>query len=162
MDFQNITQEQMNAAVAKFTTNGRGIINNQYGTQAFRSDQAHTNESQWNELINSKLHSIGSLKNLLRHYGRRIALNTQDPILGDNDIVFIHVDERDEEVQFTAEDCYLFVRAALVRQTETAEYKAEKREYEAAKKFLEENKTLSQKRADMKSVVARFEKAQNV
>ena len=87
----------------------------------------------------------------MKNLAIKINQNCDDPILGNTDTCFSFENERDEVISFTYEECYLFLRASLRYRRNTTEYKETKAKIAELEKFVESNKTITEKRRDAKA-----------
>lgn len=155
--FQNLQDaktaaELQDSAIAKFTKYGRGIHTSSYTKAPYRSETAAANEMSWTDLGNPNLVSIGTLKGLCSKYGNRIAQHVNDPaIFGNTDTVFVHVTQRGQEIEFSAEDCYLICRAAILEQQNTKEYRKAIKEKQELQAEMQKLQTPAQRRKDIQS-----------
>jgi hypothetical protein len=81
-----------------------------------------------------------------------------DEFLGDLGVAFTVRTVRDEKVKFTYTDMYVFLRAALRYRRDTDEYKTRKAKTIELQKFIDENKTKSQKLREAKAELANLNK----
>jgi len=155
MDFKEITLEQEAAAKAKFLEHGKGIIMNPH-TSYIDADEA---ASKWHDLINPVKFSEQSIINKMKNIAISIRQSCDDPILGDTSIVFKHITELDAKIEFTHEDCYLFLRSVLRHRQDTSEYKAKKAKIAELTDIVEKSKTPRERRKDAKAQLKELEES---
>lgn len=155
MDFTQITSQQMEAAKNKFLEHGKGIVMN----KLVAYESAEELSAKWHDLINTQKYSEQAILNRMKNLAIQIKQSCDDPILGNANVAFKYTTELDEEVEYTYEDCYLFLRAALEYRRNTAEYKEKKSKIAELRKFLEVNKTVTEKRKDAKAELKKLEES---
>jgi len=155
MNFKAITKEQQEAAKNKFLTHGKGIVMS--NLMAFENPDAVS--AKWHDLLNPQKYSEQNIIHKMKNIAIKINQSCDDPILGDTSIAMIHVTERDERVEFTYEDFYLFLRAALEERRGTEEYKTKKARISELKELVEKNKTVTEKRKDWKTELRELEES---
>ena len=155
MDFTKITPEQQEAAKQKFLTHGKGIVMN--NLMAF--EDANAVSAKWHDLLNPQKYSESNIINKMKNLAVKINQTCDDPILGDASIAHTHVTERDERIDFTYEDFYLFLRAALEERRGTEEYKTKKARINELKELVEKNKTVTEKRKDWRTELKQLEES---
>lgn len=148
-DFNSITKENEAAAKAKFREYGVGV---KMGT--FASGDS----SKWEDLINTSLFSNTAIKTKMLEIARRINTTCNDELLGNLDVAFTITDERDNRVEFTYMEIYTFLRAAYRYRIETKDYKSKKAKLAKLTKFVEDNKSLEEKRAEALAEIKELEK----
>lgn len=132
MDFNAITLEREKEVVAKFKEHGKGVTMGK-----FQNGDIAT----WTDLIDATLWSENSIKNKMLDLARTINTSCNDEFLGNLGVAFTVTTERDVKVEFTHEEMYIFLRAALRYRRDTAEYKAKKARKAELEKFLSDNKS---------------------
>ena len=157
MDFNKITVEMENQAIAKFKEHGKGIM---MGSNFVSHNDE--NSQKWSDLIDHNKWSERHITNKMLDLARTINTSCNDEMIGDHDVMFSHTNEFDKKVKFTYLEAYCFLRGALRYRRSTAEYRAKKREFEELNKFIEENKTLTEKRAEAKKRMAEISKDLNL
>ena len=140
-DFNTITKETETLTKAKFRDNGTGIKMGSYST----GDVA-----KWEDLTNSNLYSINSIKTKMLEIARRINTTCNDSLLGDLNVAFDKVDERDNKISFTWLEMYTFLRSVYRFRIETAEYKTKKEKLKRLETFIESNKSNKEKLKEAK------------
>ena len=133
-DFNSITKEMEAAAVAKFKEHGRGVVMGRFV-------RGVSEESTWADLINPSLYNESHLKSKMLDVARSINTTCNDAFLGNLEVAFVVVTERDERVEFTNKDIYAFLRAALRYRRDTAAYKKKKARAAELRDFVEKSKT---------------------
>lgn len=132
MDFNSITIEREKEVVTKFKEHGKGVQMGRY---------QNGDVATWTELIDQKLWSESHIKTKMLELARTINTICNDEFLGNLDVAFTATTERDEKIEFTHLELYIFLRAALRYRRETTEYKAKKERKAELEKFLSENKS---------------------
>ena len=158
MNFEKITNEEMELAKAKFMEHGRGLIATNHVQRKYSSNSPEANELLWTDLINPSIISMRGLRNIMRNHGRKMS-SIPDPLLVEDDIAFVHITPIEDKVSFTHEECYLLARAALIVQQSNKEVVALREEAKEAQKFLDDNKTLSEKRKEAQRKIEAAQKA---
>lgn len=155
MNFKTITKEQQDAAKNKFLSHGKGVMMN--NLMAFEDPDAVS--AKWHDLLNSQKYSEQNIINKMKSIAVKINQSCDDPILGDTSVAHVHVTERDERIEFTYEDFYLFLRAALEERRGTEEYKQKKARINELRELVEKNKTVTEKRKDWKTELKKLEES---
>jgi len=155
MNFKEITKEQQETAKNKFLAHGKGIVMN--NLMAFEDPDAVS--AKWHDLLNPQKYSEQNIIGKMKNIAVKINQSCDDPILGDTSVAHRHVTERDEVIEFTYEDFYLFLRAALEERRGTEEYKTKKARINELKELVEKNKTVTEKRKDWKSELKQLEES---
>lgn len=155
MDFKQITSEQMEAAKNKFLEHGKGVVMN----KLVAYEDAEGVSAKWHDLINPSKYAENSIVQRMKNIAVQIKQVCDDPILGELNVAFSHTTELDDTIEFTYEDCYLFLRGALVHRRNTAEYKIKKARISELKQEIEKNKTVTERRKDAKAELAELEKS---
>lgn len=161
MNIINITKERAAEVVAKFNLYGRGILIGQFVTGKFKSNTSNAGEAVWQDLVNPSLYGIPALMKAYQFYLDRMQRSASDPeVFGSSVIpVFVHVTQLDEEVPFTAEECFIFVRAALLEQKRIQDLKNLKQQAAEAQAYLEQNKGRKERKADAEAIIAKAKEA---
>lgn len=152
MNFNKITVAEEKAAVNKFREYGIGVNMSKF------ANVINTEAVKWEDLINPVKFSPRSIKTKMYEVARVINTSCNDELLGNADVAFSHVTEREERIDYTWEDIYKFLRAAYRYQIETADYRNRKAEVAKLEQFLEDNKTLTEKREEAKSRLKELQK----
>lgn len=155
MDFKEITKEQEDAAKNKFLAHGHGIVMG--NLMSFEDPNAVS--AKWHDLLNTQKYSENNIIQKMKGIAIRIKQTCDDPILGNADVAFVITTERDERIEFTYEECYLFLRAALQERRSTKEYKEKKARIEVLKGHIEANKTVTEKRKDWRAELKQLEES---
>lgn len=150
MDFKEITLKQEDKAKAKFLEHGKGVIMTPHVAYV-NADEA---SAKWHDLINSAKHAEQSIINKMKNIAVSIKQSCDDPYLGDTSIVFTHTTELDEDILFTHEDCYLFLRSVIRHRRNTEEYKTKKARITELQAVVETTKTAKEKRTDARKELA--------
>ena len=148
LNFQEITDEQMQEAVQKLREHDLGI-------QMGRYNDGST--ATYGQLIDPSLYSTGEITRKMREVGHKIQVNINDPILENQEMMFSHITPKDEVVEITYEDAYLFLRSAFAERKSTVEYKEKRRRLKEAMETVERLKTTSEKRKEAKKLVKELE-----
>ena len=148
MDFNTITTEMEVLAKAKFREYGVGLKMTAY---------ANGDDAKWEDLVNTSLYSLSSIKNKMLEIARKISTTCNDEVLGDLSVAFTITNERDERIRFTWLEMYTFLRAAFKYRKETADYKEKKAKISTLKEFVENNKSAEDKLADATKELATLE-----
>lgn len=151
-DFNKITEAQEKTAVTKFKEYGKGIVMGKYIGMVNDDDSA-----KWADLIDPTKYSENAIKQKMIDLAAKINLVCNDEFLGDLGVAFTVTDERDKKVAFTYVEMYTFLRAALRYRRDTKEYKVKKAKKAELEKFLEDNKTKSQKLREVKAELAKLD-----
>jgi hypothetical protein len=151
-DFNAITKDKEKEVAIKFKEHGRGIVMSKFNANFSDGDAA-----LWNDLIDPRKYSERVLITRMLDFARVINTNCNDEFVGRTDIAFVHETELEEKVEFTFLDMYTFLRAILRHRRASAEYKEKKTEITQLEKFIEDNKTLNEKRADAKKRLAELQ-----
>lgn len=153
MDFNKITEEQEQLAIVKFKEHGKGVM---MGT----SYMVHNddNSQKWADLIDQHKWSERHIKEKMLHIARIITTTCNDEMLGNQNVMFNHVDEFDKKISYTYIEAYSFLRGALRYRRNTAEYRAKKSKLEELNKFVEQNKTVTEKRREAKAEIQKLQK----
>lgn len=149
VNFNEITEKQEAEAKAKFREYGVGLKMGPY---------VSGDTSKWEDLINTSLFSNEAIKNKMLELSRRINTTCNDELLGDLNVAFTVVDERDNRIAFTWMEMYTFLRAAYRYRIETKDYKSKKEKLSKLKAFVEENKSVEERRKEALSEMKKLEK----
>ena len=144
-DFNTITVEQEKEVSIKFKEHGRGIVMSKFNGNFSDGDAA-----MWNDLISQNQYSERVIVTRMLDFARIINTACNDDVIGRTDIAFVHETELEEKIEFTFKDMYIFLRAVLKYRRASVEYRKTKAEIADLEKFIEGNKTLSEKRSDAK------------
>jgi hypothetical protein len=155
MNFKEITTEQMDAAKTKFLTHGKGVAMGNF----MQFEDPNAVSAKWHDLLNPQKYSEHNIISKMKNLAVKMSQSCPDPILGKADVAHVHVTERDERIEYTYEDFYLFLRAALVERRGTEEYKIKKARIDELKKMVEQNKTVTEKRKDWKAELRELEES---
>lgn len=147
-NFNEITASQEAEAKTKFR---------EYGVGVSMSKFANTEGAKWEDLIDSKLYSMGAIKDKMLELARRINTTCNDELLGDLSVAFVKIDEREKRINFTWLEIYTFLRAAYRYRLETAEYKTKKSRAAELKAFINSNKSLEDKLAEASKELAELD-----
>jgi len=135
MDFSNISEAEMNEAKAKFLeANASVSLNSGYGRKA-----------SWSDLMDQEMISPREIAQSMQKYGVDIKLRIEDPIIDKGNIAFNHTNARGKTQSFTKEDCYLFLRSALLVRQQDAEYIKNSLKASKLRAFIEDNKSKEEK-----------------
>ena len=74
-------------------------------------------------------------------------------------VVFGFTTELDEDISFTHEECYLFLRSVLRHRRNTDEYKTKKARITHLKTIVETTKTAKEKRTDAKAKLKKLQES---
>jgi len=142
MNFNEITKEREAIVADKFRKYGKGV---QMGRYAASIGANGPNLAKWEDLIDPKMYSVSDIKNKMIEVGQRLNNIVKDDILGNMSVAFNHITEREDLVEFTWEEIYIFLRSALRYRQETEEYKDKKRTLQELESFIDANKSKSEK-----------------
>jgi len=142
-DFNTLTEKQEQEAIAKFKEYGKGIVMGKY--IASNSDDS---SSKWNDLTDSTKFSNDALKQKMLDIARTINTTCNDKLLGDLSVAFVAYDHKGKRVEFSYTEMYAFLRGAIRFRKEAAEYKAKAKRRTELTAFINENKTVEEKRKE--------------
>jgi len=157
MDFNSITLDQEKAAVYKFKEHGKGLMLG--SNYVVHNDE---NSQKWNQLVDTTIWSERHIKGKMLHLASIINTMCNDELIGDQEVMFSFFDEFDQKVTFTYVEAYTFLRAALRHRRNTVEYKEKKAKLDGLNKFIEDNKTLTEKRREARTQAEKLRKELNL
>ena len=130
----------MEAAKNKFLAHGKGVVMSKL--QSF--EDANAQAQVWHDLIDPSKWSTQAIANRMKNLYKNINDACPDPVLGKAEVYFTFTTERDEVIEYTYADAYLFLRAALVERQSTAEYKTKTAKISELKATIAKAKTPKQ------------------
>jgi len=152
-DFNTITEKQEQEAIAKFKEYGKGVVMGKY-----IANLSDDNSSKWADLIDPTKFSNESIKQKMLEIARLINTTCNDAFLGDLTVAFTTRDHKDKRITFSHLEMYLFLRGALRFRKEAAEYKAKAKKLAELTQFIDENKSVDQKRKEAIAEAKKLEK----
>ena len=153
MNFKKITKEQLSVAKAKFMEHGQGINMNPHIIHS------PVGAATWHDLIDTKQYHESSIIQRMKGIAKDMVISCDDPMLEGTSVLFTFKTEIDEIVKYTHEDAYLFLRASLMHRRSTKDYREKKTKIEELTKFVEENRTLKEKRKDAAAQLEQLQKS---
>jgi len=147
--------------VAKFLKYGRGILTVKFIQGRFKSNMPNPGEASWQDLTNPSLYGWNVLHGIYQAYLDKFLRQAEDPeVFGDVVApLFIHTTSLDEEVKFTAEECFIFAREALLEQKRVSDLKNLKQSAEEAQAYMEDTKSKREKREDAMAIIEKAKAA---
>ena len=156
MDFNSITVEEEKAAVYKFKEHGKGLM---MGNYLAHNDE---NSQKWNDLIDQTKWSERHIKGKMIQLAGIVNTTCNDELIGDQSVMFSFYDEFDQKVTFSYIEAYRFLRSALKHRRNTSEYREKKAKLEKLNIFIEENRTLTEKRKEARQEAEKIKKELNL
>lgn len=152
-NFNTITEKQEQDAIAKFKEYGKGIVMGKY--IANNSDDA---SSKFNDLVDTQKFSNDAIKTKMLDLARQINTSCNDEFLGNLNNAFVSYDHKGKRIEFTYTEMYTFLRGVLRYRKEASEYKAAAKRRSELQAFVDENKSVDEKRKEAIAELKKLDK----